>query len=152
MSPINENLILENRPWFERYQPISYKIITRSGNLNDFRNMVRRCNQAGVRIYVDIVINHMTGDADPAIGTGGSIANTQDLYYPGVDPFTSRDFHAKCAINNYQNATEVRDCELSGLHDLDQGKTHVRIKIVQFLNRVISTGIAGLRYFAKLFL
>lgn len=31
ISPPNENVILDGRYWYERYQPISYKIITRSG-------------------------------------------------------------------------------------------------------------------------
>ena len=144
VSPINENLVMENRPWFERYQPISYKILTRSGNIISFRDMVRRCSKAGVRIYVDTVFNHMTGNQCPATGTGGSRADTGNLRYPGV-PFDSKDFHKSCSISNYQNATEVRDCELSGLHDLDQSKTHVRLKIVEFLNRVIDTGVAGFR-------
>jgi len=32
ISPPNENVIIGGRPWFERYQPISYKIATRSGS------------------------------------------------------------------------------------------------------------------------
>nr|AAA17751.2 alpha-amylase [Bombyx mori] len=52
VSPPNENLVIwsRNRPWWERYQPISYRLVTRSGNENQFSNMVRRCNNVGVRI------------------------------------------------------------------------------------------------------
>lgn len=32
ISPPNEYVIIDGRPWFERYQPISYKIATRSGS------------------------------------------------------------------------------------------------------------------------
>lgn len=68
-SPANENAIINHpsfntaveRPWYERYQPVSYKLVTRSGNEDQFKDMVDRCNKAGVRIYVDIVLNHMTG-------------------------------------------------------------------------------------------
>jgi len=68
-SPVNENAVLDpppwdkniHRPWYERYQPVSYKLITRSGDEAQFKDMVHRCNKVGVRIYVDIVINHMTG-------------------------------------------------------------------------------------------
>ena len=60
-SPVTENAVINNRPWWERYQPVSYKLITRSGDENQFRDMVDRCNKAGVRIYVDIILNHMTG-------------------------------------------------------------------------------------------
>ena len=51
ISPPHENRIisLPNRPWFERYQPVSYNLVTRSGNEREFRDMVERCNKAGVR-------------------------------------------------------------------------------------------------------
>nr|CAD7462396.1 unnamed protein product [Timema tahoe] len=52
VSPVNENLVVMsdgNRPWWERYQPISYNITTRSGNKEQFKDMIRRCNQKGVR-------------------------------------------------------------------------------------------------------
>ncbi|XP_040560460.1 pancreatic alpha-amylase isoform X2 [Gallus gallus] len=51
VSPPNENIVITNpnRPWWERYQPISYKICSRSGNENEFRDMVTRCNNVGVR-------------------------------------------------------------------------------------------------------
>lgn len=106
--------------------------------------MVKRCNAVDVRIYIDVVVNHMSGDASPAIGTGGSSADPSARSYPTV-PFDVNDFHRYCKIKNYQNATEVRDCQLGGLHDLDQGKEHVRGKIVEFFNRLIDSGIAGLR-------
>ncbi|XP_012219815.1 alpha-amylase 2 [Linepithema humile] len=145
VSPIHENLVIKNRPWFERYQPLSYKIATRSGNEVEFLDMVRRCNKANVRIYVDVVINHMTADADNAIGTGGTRADPRNFDYPGV-PYTIKDFHTPpCAIDDYNDPEEVRNCELSGLHDLDQSKEHVREKIVEFLNHAIDNGIAGFR-------
>jgi len=51
VSPPNEHLVIWNpsRPWFERYQPISYRLVSRSGNEDEFRDMVRRCNAVDVR-------------------------------------------------------------------------------------------------------
>lgn len=49
ISPPNENIIAPSRPWWERYQPVSYKLITRSGNEAAFADMTRRCNAVGVR-------------------------------------------------------------------------------------------------------
>lgn len=133
------------RPWWERYQPISYKLITRSGNKAELRDMVRRCNNAGVRIYVDAIINHMSADQpSKTIGTGGSIADPPARNYSTV-PFTKSDFHKFCSINNYDNAAEVRNCELVALHDLDQSVENVRQKIVNFMNILIDIGIAGFR-------
>lgn len=100
VSPINENAIVSNRPWFERYQPISYNIITRSGNESDFRNMVCRCNSVGIRIYVDIVVNHMAAGNGLVNGTGGNTAFIPDKDYPGV-AYNGTHFHRSCAINDY---------------------------------------------------
>lgn len=62
-----------NRPWWERYQPISYTLITRSGTLASFTDMTRRCNAVGVRIYVDLILNHMS--ATSGVGTAGNTAS-----------------------------------------------------------------------------
>jgi alpha-amylase len=62
VSPVSENVIDPIRPWWERYQPISYRLdTTRSGTEEEFASMVARCNAVNVRIYVDAVINHMSG-------------------------------------------------------------------------------------------
>ena len=37
VSPPTENTIVPGRPWYERYQPISYVIGTRSGNRAEFQ-------------------------------------------------------------------------------------------------------------------
>lgn len=144
VSPVNENVIVPNRPWWERYQPISYKLITRSGNRQQFQDMVRRCNNVGIRIYVDIIINHMAANQNPAIGTGGSTANPSIKSYPGV-PYSEYDFNPTCAINNYNNPYEVRNCELVGLRDLNQAVPWARDRIVDFLNDLIDLGVAGFR-------
>ncbi|XP_072767059.1 alpha-amylase A-like isoform X2 [Anoplolepis gracilipes] len=107
--------------------------------------MVKRCKKAGVLIYVDAVVNHMTKDAQPAYGTGSSSADTSKFDYPEV-PYNSKDFHTPpCQIQNYNNATEVRICELSGLHDLNQSKEYVRRKIIKFFDKVVDLGVAGFR-------
>ncbi|XP_017774160.1 PREDICTED: alpha-amylase-like [Nicrophorus vespilloides] len=142
VSPVNENVIVPNRPWWERYQPISYKLTTRSGNVEDFQKMSKRCNAVGVRIYVDVILNHMA--AQQNIGTAGSTANPGSKEYPAV-PYGPNDFHPDCSINDYNNATEVRDCELVGLKDLNQGTNYVRGKLVEFLNNLIDLGVGGFR-------
>ncbi|XP_028177603.1 alpha-amylase-like [Ostrinia furnacalis] len=149
ISPPSENLIIHlsdgSRTWYERYQVMSYKLKTRSGDREDFLNMTRRCNQVGVRIYADVVVNHMTGDHPTNIGTGGSTADFKKYSYPAV-PYTQDHFHHPyCIINNYQNAEEVRGCDLVGLKDLNHGNSFVQKKVADFLNDLISLGVAGFR-------
>lgn len=142
VSPVQENVIIPNRPWYERYQPQSYKFHTRSGTEQEFLDMSRRCNNVGIRIYVDIVFNHMA--AHQGVGIGGSVSTVEKLDYPAV-PFGPGDFHKNCEIQNYTNANEVRDCRLVGLPDLDQSNEWVRQKIVEMLNNLIDMGVAGFR-------
>ena len=47
--------------WWTRYQPVSYLLESRSGTRSEFIDMVNRCRASGVNIYVDAVINHMSG-------------------------------------------------------------------------------------------
>lgn len=150
ISPPNENVVLwtYNRPWWERYQPISYELVTRSGNERQFADMVRRCNAAGVRIYVDAVINHMTGEPPENIGTAGNTAVYREWYYPAV-PYRAEHFNwPHCVIDgsDYVNdALRVRNCELVGLKDLNQANEHTRNMIVNFMNKLIDLGVAGFR-------
>lgn len=137
--------MIENRPWHEVYQIISYKINNRFGTKDEFRNMVDKCNKANVRIYVDVVFNHMTANVQPAVGTAGTSAKPNEFSYPRV-PYSYNDFHQpSCIVKNYTNATEVRNCELLGLHDLDHSRWRVKRKITKLLNKLISYGVAGFR-------
>jgi alpha-amylase len=93
ISPPSENLVIGSRPWWERYQPVSYVLTTRSGTRAQLANMIQRCNAVGVRIYVDAVINHMA--AGNGVGTGGSVSDRSGLNFPAV-PFGSGDFNPEC--------------------------------------------------------
>ena len=112
---------------------------------------VRRCNDAGVRVYADAVINHMTGKWSKAKGTGGSDFDSDTLNYPAV-PYSRADFNGgkECLtksgkIEDYRDVQQVRNCKLTGLNDLKQGSTYVRGKIVEYLNKLVSYGVAGFR-------
>merc|ERR1712168_860387 len=70
VSPPNEHI--QGGQWWTRYQPVSYKLESRSGNRGQFIDIVNRCKSAGVNIYVDAVVNHMTGHGGSGQGTGGS--------------------------------------------------------------------------------
>ncbi|KAK7486940.1 hypothetical protein BaRGS_00021756, partial [Batillaria attramentaria] len=61
VSPPNEHVVVDNppRPWWQRYQPVSYVIESRSGNQWEFQDMVDRCRHVGVRVIVDVVLNNM---------------------------------------------------------------------------------------------
>lgn len=107
--------------------------------------MSRRCNDNGVRIYADVVLNHMAGiTPKPIIGTGGSIADPEKFSYPSV-PYKYVHFHKPCEISDWSDATPLRNCQVSGQRDLNQTNEYVRTKIVHFMNELIRLGVAGFR-------
>ncbi len=129
-------------PWWQRYQPVTYKVNSRSGDTEDFINMVNVCHAAGIDIIADVVINHMAS-ASPE---KGNYSNDGKQYWPywfdqlfpnGYNPFeivnqnydddsNDEDFHtswdtdygeALCPyddmlIHNYNSDVEVWNCEL----------------------------------------
>ncbi|XP_014101169.3 alpha-amylase-related protein [Bactrocera oleae] len=145
VSPVAENVVIAGRPWWERYQPVSYKLITRSGNETEFADMVRSCNAVGVRIYVDVLLNHMAASYDGVVyGTGGSFAYPNAKHFPAV-PYTAHDFHSTCDIQDWNDRFQVQNCELVRLKDLDQSSDRVRAQLLGFLNHLIELGVAGFR-------
>ena len=140
VSPPQEHIVVAGFPWWQRYQPVSYSIDrSRSGTRAEFAQMVQRCRAAGVDIYGDAVINHMTAGA----GTGTNGTPYTKYEYPGL--YTQSDFHSACGVNDYQTAANVQDCELLGLADLRTGLTSVQQKIADYLVALVRLGVAGFR-------
>ena len=102
------------------------------------------------RIYVDAVINHMSGAGGSGTGTGGTHWDSGSLSFPGV-PFSAWDFNGEeCpsgdgTIHNYNNPNEVRNCRLVSLVDLKMGKDYVRGKVAEYMNKLIDIGVGGFR-------
>ena len=51
-------------PWWYGTQVASFKYDCRSGNQKQLRKIITRCRAVNVRVYAEIVINHMTGDSN----------------------------------------------------------------------------------------
>jgi alpha-amylase len=141
-------------PWWEVYQPVSYHLTSRFGSRAQFSAMVTACHDAGVRVYVDAVVNHMAGSNNTSTTTyGGSTYSSTGYTYPSV-PYTYDDFHhpgdGYCndddgVIDDYDNVSEVQNCMLLSLSDLKTQSTTVRAKIAAYLNDLIGLGVDGFR-------
>jgi alpha-amylase len=145
VSPPQEHMVWENSPWWERYQPVSYKIYSRSGTEVQFRDMVKRCNLSGVDVYVDVVFNHMAG-----IEEGHGIGGSTFTHYQYDQLYSLNDFHhcnrnGNDDIKNYQDLYELQNCELVNLADLKTESESVQQTIKNYLNRLIGMGVNGFR-------
>ncbi len=158
VSPPMEHLlpsVQANNPWWVRYQPVSYSLsASRSGSLAEFQSMVTTCAGQGVDIYVDAVINHMTGISGSNVATGTAGTTYSHYSYPGT--FTQpADFH-RCGtsgpnpddadnIFDYSSRYQVQTCELLNLADLDTGAADVRATIHAYLQALLDLGVKGFR-------
>ena len=145
ISPPQESAVVPGHPWWERYQPVSYKLDSRSGTREQLADMIRRCDAAGVKIYADVVLNHMSGNAE---GTG--IAGTKYTLFDYPGTYGYGDFHHYGAdgnerISNVGDLWQAWNLSLLGLADLDTGSEKVRATEAAYLNDLISLGVAGFR-------
>nr|WP_202867271.1 alpha-amylase family protein [Kribbella pittospori] len=149
VSPPQEHVVLPSAgyPWWQDYQPVSYKIDnTRRGTRSEFIAMVNSCHAAGVKVYVDAVINHMTGGSSGGVGSAGS--SYSHYVYPGT--YQTQDFH-HCGRNgnddivDYGDRYEVQNCELVDLADLATDTDYVRGRIAAYLNDLLAIGVDGFR-------
>jgi len=143
ISPPQEHVLVPDRgfPWWQRYQPVSYQLISRSGDRAQLIDMVQRCRAVGVEVYADAVINHMAA-IDSAPGSAGTKFSRYD--YPGL--YEPKDFNAcRQPITNYQDAEQVTQCELVSLPDLDTASPRVQSQLADYLADLASLGITGFR-------
>ncbi len=142
-------------PWWEVYQPVTYALNSRMGTERQFRDMVRTCRKAGVKVIVDTVINHMTGQGNISYGgVSYSKYSYRGLYNPS-------DFHAypqDCPIppaagsgsragdiTDFNDYRQVFRCELVSLSDLRTETTKVRRQLAAYMNKLLAYGVSGFR-------
>ncbi|XP_053668216.1 alpha-amylase A-like [Anopheles marshallii] len=147
LSPVNEVRDGgKSASWADRYEPVSYKLTSRSGNESELRSAIEACNKAGVRVIVEVVLNHMArpenGSLTQTRGTAGSTVNPTARDYPGV-PYSSTDFNDRCRIVNPNDPHELRNCWKEDRPDLNHSLLRVRDRIVGFLNQLLTFGVAG---------
>jgi alpha-amylase len=70
ISPPEEAVVLaaDGYPWWQAYQPVSYSLNSRFGTEAQLTSMISSCHAAGVKVYADVVLNHMTGQVNGGVG------------------------------------------------------------------------------------
>jgi len=143
-SPPQEHVVGE--AWWTAYQPVSYRVESRLGTREEYAAMVETCHGAGVDVWADAVVNHMTGQDAPGTGWAGSSYSHYE--YPGL--YSEADFH-HCGLTPnddialYQDARQVQTCELVNLADLATETENVRATVVAYLQDLLSLGVDGFR-------
>lgn len=146
VAPPQDSLSREGHPWWEVYQPVDYNLTSRMGNEDQFKAMVATCRAAGVKVYVDAVVNHTTGQGDTSYG-GVSYSKYS---YPDYGYADFHHYPADCpepdgTIHDWNSYTEVTHCELLGLADLRTESGKVRSTLAGYLNKLLGYGVSGFR-------
>jgi len=136
--------------WYTRYQPVSYNLTSRGGNEAELRAAIAACKEAGVKVYVDAVFNHMAGQS--GVGVAGTPYDSDARTYAMYSP---EDFHhldgnpvMNCRVTDF---TKVKDkyslqtCDILGMPDLCTACPSVRKRIGEHLRHVLDMGAGGLR-------
>ncbi|HEY2299658.1 MAG TPA: alpha-amylase family protein [Jatrophihabitans sp.] len=136
-------------PWWDVYQPVDYNLTSRFGDEQQFRDMVKTCRAAGVKVIVDAVINHMTGQGHKSYGgveyTHFSYPDYSydNFHHLGTGPNDCDSSNG--GIDDFNDFRQLTKCELLGLADLRTDDPATRAKIVGYLNKLIGYGVSGFR-------
>ena len=135
--------------------------------------MINTCRQKGVRVYANVIINHMACDGSdmyldhrsnadscvhwgPKAGSDGSPWWTtgwqyQNNLYTGkrsiiefpAVPYTASDFHCKRSLNSWADPDILNLGWIADLTDLNTEKEYMRKRITDFIITLLSMGISG---------
>jgi len=121
------------KEWWQRYQPKDYRVLRSFlGNKAGLERAVAALHNNGVRVYADIVFNHMAnenrpdrynfpGEAELRNYRQEREAFEEDRLYGKLDDglFSPQDFNKDGNIQDWLNIHEATEHSLSGLPDLD---------------------------------
>lgn len=151
VSPPQDSYDNPDHAWWDVYQPVDYSLNSRFGTAAQFASMVEACHTAGVKVYADVVLNHMAaGDGGSDTSYDGASFDSSTLTYPAYDAADFHSYPADCpesgdSIVNWLSYTEVTECRFDGLPDLATGTTAVRDTEAAYLNTLIGLGVDGFR-------
>ncbi|MFC1233883.1 alpha-amylase family protein [Vibrio sp. F74] len=163
--PMKSAIRDDGTEWWQRYQPQDYRIIDNQlGNTNDFSAMVQRLNEFGIRVYADVVFNHMANEA--YLRSDLDYPNEFDMQRYRADweeiqklrlfgdlslpLFTEDDFVEAFGIEDWKDKWEVQNGRITGGHE-DPGLPTLRhndnvvLKQQAYLKALKEMGVAGFR-------
>lgn len=139
-SPINQCKVGEGGgmqlygrgKWYYHYQPTLYTIGNyQLGTLDEFRDMCEEADKYGIKVVVDVVANHCTGD--------------YNLISPEIKNI-SNAFHPTLEIADWSKRYYVTQGKLSGLWDLNTANPTIQNMISDYLQDCLDAGADGFRY------
>ncbi len=142
-SPINECKVGEDGgmclysdndgKWYYQYQPTDYVIGNyQLGTLEEFETMCAAADELGIKIIVDVVLNHVSSDIS--------------VVSENITGLCDEPFHNNGEIGSYSSRKQVTQYDLLGLLDLNTQATEVQQYELAYLKSCIAAGASGFRF------
>lgn len=144
-SPINECYdgddgmqLYGDGKWYYHYQPTDYKIGNyQLGTRDEFIEMCKEADRYGIKIIVDVAVNHTTTHTDMV---------SEDLINAvgGADKLYHKN--GLTAIADYSDRLDCTAFSMGGLPDIDTENPEYQKYIIDYLNDCIACGADGFRF------
>lgn len=160
VSPPQEFALKSANPWWEIYQPVSYYLSNFYGQEEDFIKMIDFCHGYGIKVYADLILNHMA-EFNPAVAKNiGTNNTTFDKYSYGPlnsdnDHYTYDDFYHFAPQSNKQISGEdycrlegvwhLEHYDLLSLPKLNLKNPHVVSILRKYVKYLLALGVDGFR-------
>lgn len=160
ISPPQEFVIRVGRPWWEAYQPVTYNLSQFYGSEEEFRTMIDFCHNFNIKVYADLVMNHMADYCEAEPEHRGTNGHTFSKYHYGPlnsdnDFYEFDDFYHFAAEGNLQTSDEdytklertwhLEHYDLLQLPKLNLDKPHVIAVLRKYVKYLLDCGIDGFR-------
>lgn len=123
---------VDNGKWYYHYQPTDYVIGNyQLGTKEEFIKMCETAHKYGIKVIVDAVVNHTTGDKSVISKNITNIKNP---------------FHTLGDIDDYNDRKQVTQGKLLGLTDLNTQNKEIQNYILGYLKECVKCGADGFRY------
>lgn len=158
--PPQEFVVRAGNPWWQIYQPVSYFLSQYYGSEQDFIEMIDLCHSYNIKVYVDLVINHMAEPAESEAIHVGTNGHAFSSYHYGPlnkdqDVFEYDDFYHFKEGGNLQISNDdyckletiwhLEHYDLVQLPKLNLDSKHVKTILKKYIDYLLSLGVDGFR-------
>lgn len=112
------------------------------GDIDDLQNLIDEAHSLGLKMILDVVPNHT---ADYLLGT--STTYSPATYRPASPLDDPSYYHhaGDCLFDGSESQTQIENCDLGGLDDLDQSNSFVSSYLIDTYKDWVDLGFDGIR-------
>lgn len=143
--PRSDDACTSDNEWWMQYQPFDYVVDGNLGNEKDFKSLIDAAHDRGIKVIVDVVLNHMANYQR---------YENEGIPFPEAYPtFNKKEyFHETICNVNYSDPYQVENGRLgcggsdTGLPDLKTESSFVREQAKNYLQKLQDLGADGFRF------